>query len=180
MNKIKNLMAFGAFAVVMLCVPAIASAQWGNGGYNNNYNIKQNVKNLKNRAKDFERSVDRYDDRYDRRGGAWGNWGGGRSSDRLESLAEDFRKAADRLENKYGNGRNLNNSADEARRVLDIASQIDREIRSTRNNNLQSQWNAMRYDLNQVANTYGYNGNRNRRGDRNGNWRNNIPFPLPF
>ena len=79
----------------------------------------------------------------------------------------------------------MNNSADEARRVLDIASQIDREIYNSRGGrgNMQGQWNSMRQDLNVLANAYGYNNNnRNNRNNRNrnGNWRNNIPLPLPF
>ncbi len=195
MKRIKNLIAVSAFSLLVLGLPAVASAQWGggygnNGGYygNNGYNIKNSVRGLKDRARSFERAVDRSDDRYDRRNdrgwgnGNWGNWGGNGNPARLESLADDFRKATDRLEKKYGNGRNLNNSADEARRVLDIASEIDREIYNVRGGNIQNQWNMMRNDLNIIANTYGYNYNNrgNRRGNRNGNWRNNVPFPLPF
>ncbi len=80
----------------------------------------------------------------------------------------------------------MNNSDDEERRVLDIASQIDREIYNTRGDgNIQNQWNSIRQDLNVLADTYGYNYNNrnnrnNRNRNRNGNWRNNIPFPLPF
>ncbi len=202
MNRIKSLVAMSAFSLLILGLPAIASAQWNggyggnnNGGYygNGGYNIKSNVKSLKNQAKRFEDAVDRYDDQNDNRNnrGGYGGWGGGygnnRNSDQLENLADQFKNAADKLEDKYGNGRNLGNSADEARRVLDIASQIDREMYNTRGNGvIQNQWNAIRQDLNMIANAYGYNGynngnpNRNNRNNRNGNWRNNIPFPLPF
>ena len=203
MNRIKSLVAISAFSLLILGLPAIASAQWNggyggnnNGGYgNNNYNIKSTVKNLKNRARSFEKAVDRYDDRQDDRNddrdnrGRWGNWGGygnndNNNSQNLENLADQFKNATDRLEDAYGNGRNMNNSADEARRVLDIASQIDREIYNTRGGrNVQGQWNSMRQDLTVLSNAYGYNNNnRNNRNNRNrnGNWRNNIPFPLPF
>ncbi len=207
MNRIKGWVAISAFSLLILGLPAIASAQWGgygnggygnggygNGGYGNNgygYNIKSSVKNLKDRAKRFENEVDRYDNnngRYNR--GGYGGYGGyGNYSGNLERLANQFKDATDRLEDVYGNGRNMNNSADEARRVLDIASAIDREMYNARGNgSLQNQWNSMRGDLNTIANAYGYNGgynnNRypgnNRNNRRNGNWRNNFPFPLPF
>ena len=54
-------------------------------------------------------------------------------------------------------------------------------------NNIQNDWDRIRQDLNVLANAYNYNNNnrnnrnnrRNRQGN-NGDWRNNIPFPLPF
>ncbi len=188
MNRIKNLVVTSALSLLILGLPAIASAQWNGGGYGgnnggyyggNNYNIKSTVKNLKNRANNFEKATDHYDARNRDRG-----WRGGynnNNADNLENLADQFKKATDRLENAYGNGRNLNNSSDEARRVLDIGSQIDRVIYNSRGGNVQGQWNSIRQDLSVIANVYGYNNNnRNNRGNRNGNWRNNIPFPLPF
>lgn len=214
MNRIKGLVAISVFSLLILGLPAIASAQWGgnggygnggygNGGYNNRYyNMKSTIRNLKNKAERFEDAVDRYDDnngRYNR--GGWGNGGyGGYGNGRyggygnggygnvgdLERLADQFKKAADKLEDAFGNGRNLDNSEDEARRVLDLASEIDQRIYNLRGRgNIQGQWNSMRQELDSIADLYGYNGynnypNRNNRRNRNGNWRNNIPFPLPF
>ncbi|HMQ02531.1 MAG TPA: hypothetical protein PKD26_01265 [Pyrinomonadaceae bacterium] len=187
MNKLKWLVATSALSLLILGLPAIASAQWnggyGNSGpYNSNYNLKPTVKNLKEKAKSFERSVDRMDDRWnDRRSGPWGQGNNSQSLRNLERLSTDFRKAADELEKRYGNGRNLNNSAPHARRVIDIAMQIDREINASRGRgNLQGQWNSMRHELNMVAHVYGYNPRGPGRNDRGGNWRNNFPFPLPF
>lgn len=210
MNRIKGLVAISVFSLLILGLPAIASAQWGgnggygnggygNGGYNNRYyNMKSTVRNLKNKAERFEDAVDRYDDnngRYNRGGwgnggygnggyGGYGNGGYGNVGD-LERLADQFKKAADKLEDAFGNGRNLNNSEDEARRVLDLASEIDQRIYNLRGRgNIQGQWNSMRQELNSIADLYGYGynnyPNRNNRRNRNGNWRNNIPFPLPF
>jgi hypothetical protein len=207
MNRISKLAVFGAFAVMFLALPSIASAQWypggnggyGNGGYGNgrnNRDLRATVQNLKNRARNFEtatnRVEDRRDDRDDRRDnrGPWGNRNGGwnnRGGDygRLEDLADSFRRATDRLEDAYGNGRNLNGSRDEARRVLDIGNQIENELRNLRGNrNLERQWSQIRYDLNAISNVYGgyygNGGNNNRYPNRNGDWRNRIPFPLPF
>ncbi len=183
MNRLKGLVAISAFSLLILGLPAIASAQWNGGGYGgyggNNRNLQSVVRNLKNRAESFERAIDRYDDRRDNRNnrGGWGNnnnYGGN-----LESLADQFKDATDDLEDAFGRGRNMNNSADEARRVLDIASRIDQELYNGRRGgggNLQGQWNSMRQELDVLANAYGYNNGRNNRRNRTGGWRNNFPF----
>lgn len=185
MDRIKNFVALSAFSLLVLGLPAIASAQWNGGGYGGygngsyNRNIQGNIKNLKNRAKNFERLTnrieDRRDDRDDRndrygrngRNTPWGNvgWNNGGNIGRLEDLADRFKDATDDLEDSYGRGRNLNGSRDEARRVLDIAGQIDREIYNGRSNRqLQNEWNRMRQDLNVVAQVYGNGGYNNRNG----------------
>jgi hypothetical protein len=93
MTRIKTYLAVAAFSLLVLGLPAIASAQWrdrdddynrggygnggyGNGGYgNNNYygNIRSTVQNLKIRAKNFERLTDQ-SGRYG--GGGYGGYGG--------------------------------------------------------------------------------------------------------
>lgn len=204
MNRISKLFAVSAFALMLLALPAVTSAQWGGrnrdddyyGNNRNNRNLRATIQNLKNRARNFETATNRVedrrddrDDRYDR--GPWGNRNGGwnnRGGDygRLEDLADNFRRATDRLEDAYGNGRNLNGSRDEARRVLDIGNQIENELRNLRGGrNLERQWSQIRYDLNAISDVYGgYYGNggynNNRYPNRNGDWRNRIPFPLPF
>ena len=79
MTRIKTYLAVAAFSLLVLGLPAIASAQWrdrdddynrggygnggyGNGGYGNNTyygNIRSTVQNLKIRAKNFERLTER-------------------------------------------------------------------------------------------------------------------------
>jgi hypothetical protein len=183
MTRIKNLIAISAFSLLILGLPAIASAQWPSGGYGGgyygNYDIRSTVRNLHNRAKSFERSVDRYDGRYnDRRSrGGWGGWQNTSYNDSLEILADRFEKASDDLRRAYGNGRNLRNSADEARRVLEIGSRIDRMIGSSRGGGyLQNQWGAIRQDLRVISDAYGFNSGRNRR-DRGG-WGGSDWFPF--
>lgn len=195
MNRIKSFIAISAFGLLILGLPAIASAQWnggygrnggyGNGGYYNNGNLRSAVRNLKDRAKSFEKAVDRYDDRRDDRDdrGRWGGWGNNNRyySGNLENLADQLKDATDDLEDAFGRGRNLNNSESQANRVLNIASMIDREIYNTRGGgNLRSQWNSMRRDLDVIADAYGTNGSyrSNRNRNRNGGWINNFPFPF--
>jgi hypothetical protein len=195
MNRIKTFVGIAAFSLVVLALPSVASAQWGGNGRNddyygnnrNNRNIQATVRNLKNRARNFERAVDRYDDRdNNRRNGRWGGGGWGNNSGNLEGLANSFKNAADRFANEYGRGRDLNNSADEARRLLDIGRQIDQQLYSGNRggNQLANEWSQIRYDLQVVADVYGYGGYNNRnpngRNRNNGDWRNRVPFPLPF
>ncbi len=180
-----------ALALFVLALPDVASAQWRDRdrdddyyGRNDNYgnrrynrNIRGTIQNLKNRARNFERRLDRIDDRRDDRYNRRDRF------DNLEELADRFARATNDLADEYGNGRNLNGSRDEARRVLDIGSQIEsymyRGGRGGRNGS--NEWNQISYDLRVIADAYGldyYNdrGNRNRNGD----WRNRVPFPLPF
>lgn len=178
----------------------------GNARYHRN--LRATIKNLKNRAKNFEKATNRAEDRRDDRDDRWGNrgrrgdrdrwgnrgpwgsrnggWYGGGSFGRLEDLADSFRRATDRLDDAYGNGRDLRRSRDEARRVLDIGNQIENQLRGLRGDrNLERQWSRIRYDLNTISDVYGrgYYGNGrypNRYPNRNGDWRDRLPFPFPF
>jgi hypothetical protein len=196
MTRINKFVALFAFALMAMVLPSIASAQYNggygypgggygypNGGYGNggyNRDIRGNLDNLKNRAKDFEHQVDRGRDNY----GSWGRRG--TDDRRLRELADQFTDATKDLRNDYGRGRDLSGSENEARRVLDIASQIDNELyRSGVNRDAENQWNQIRYDLRVVADTYGYNGGYNNRypnnrypNRRSGGWGNNLPWPF--
>jgi hypothetical protein len=197
MKRFTTIASMFALALVVLALPAIASAQYrdrdrdddyygrnnrnddyNNGGYRNgsyNRNIRGTIQNLKNRARNFERRLDRIDDRNNDRYGRNNN-----RYDNLEELSDRFSRATNDLADAYGNGRNLNGSRDEARRVLDIGSQIENALyRSRGNRNAASEWSGISSDLRVLSETYGlgnYNGGRNRNTD----WRNRVPFPLPF
>lgn len=206
MNRFKSLVAVFAFALLVLSLPVIASAQWRDNNRNNrnddnygnnrsNRNLNATIKNLKNRSRQFERRLDRELDR--------SRVDGTRREDRINQTASDFARAADRLDKEYDNRRDYRNSQDEAQRVLQLGSQLDRALsRGRLNNNIQSDWNRIRQDLRILSNAYGgnYNNddyrnnrrnrdddydddddyNRNNRNNRNGDWRNRIPFPFPF
>ncbi len=209
MNRLRNTIAFFAFALLILGLPSFASAQWDNnrnGGYgnrNSNRNLQSTVKNLKNRSSQFERRLDRELDR--------SRYDGRQREDRVLQLAQNFQDATERLDSAYDNRRDYNNSRDEARRVIDLGSQLDRAVSRLRiNSNISNDWNRIRQDLQVLANAYNsnynnrrsnrnddydddddYRNNRNNRNDRNDDynrnrrrnnvdWRRAIPFPLPF
>ena len=200
MNRFKNLIGVLAFALLVLSLSAVsASAQrrddnddddyYRNERRNrrddddnrngNNRNLKSTIKNLKNRSQQFERRLDRELDnsRYNDRN----------REDRINQIAEDFANAAENLDDQYDGRGDYQNSNDEAQRVLQLGNQLDRAFQRTRlNGNLQNDWNRIRQDLAVLANAYNYRNNRNnrnnrnRQGNSNGDWRNRIPFPLPF
>lgn len=189
LKNLKGTIAIAAFALAVMALPTVASAQWrdrdrnddyyGNGNYNRN--IRGTLENLRNKARNFERTTNQIDDRRDNRNDRWGrndrgNWGGNRGNvSRLEDLADNFKKATDKLRKEYGNGRNLNGSRNEARRVLDLGQQIDQEMRRIRvNRQAQNEWNRIRQDLNVVAQVYGYNNRGNFPRSNTGG------FPWPF
>jgi hypothetical protein len=198
MTRFKNLIALSAFSLLILGLPAIASAQWrdrdrdddnNRGGYGRNngrYNqLDSVIRNLENRARRFEDQMDRADNNN-------GNYGRrNRNSDNLEELSDRFVNAAKRLDNEYDDRGDFNRSRDEAQRVLDVGSQISRSLSRSRggDNYLYNEWNGIENDLRIIANAYNlrYDGgndrnNRNNRGNgRNnggGGWRNNFPFPF--
>lgn len=175
MNRIKNLIGIAVFSLMVLALPSVASAQWRdrdygrNGSNNTGYygNIRQNIQNIRNRAKTFERLANRNDDRWGRNNGNYGN--------NLDGLARSFRSAIEDLSRAYNNGRNQNRSDDEARRVLDIGSQISQELyRSRSGNDMRYEWNEINNDLDVIAAAYGYNNDGRYRNNRNRNGR--FPF----
>jgi hypothetical protein len=178
--------------MLILGLPSLALAQWRdrdddyygrngsygrNGNYDNGY-LRSAINRLRNNSREFSRRLDRELDnsRYNNRN----------REDQINQLARDFQNAASRLESRFGNGRNMNNSAGEAQQVLSIGSQLEREISRLRvNYSIQNDWNVIRQDLRTIGDAYGYN-NRNYPNNypnnrrTNGSWRDRIPFPLPF
>jgi hypothetical protein len=181
-----------AAAVLALALPAAASAQWGRNpddrgyGRNDDRGLRDSVHRLDRLAKDFERDMDRALDH--------SRANGSRREDQVNNQIHQFRDAVGDLKSSVGNGRDLNRSSDEARRVLQEADGLDRFARRS------SQWSQIQQELRYISNVYGfrYNGGygrdddwrrdddyrrnddrrRNDRNDRNNNdWWRRIPFP---
>ncbi len=171
--------------IVAFALPGTASAQWGRGRDRDNYRryderaLRDSVHRLDRLSKDFERNIDRALDR--------SRANGSDREDRINDNVHQFRDAVGDLKSRVGNGRDLNNSADEARRVLQEGQQLDRIARPRWfDNRLASDWSQIQRELRFIGDVYGFrfNGgygrdNDNRRRDRNrdDDWRRRIPFP---
>lgn len=124
--------------------------------------LREVARRIENRAASFQREVDRSLDnsRIDDTP----------REDRINERARQFREAAARFEDVAGDSDNMNSSRDEARRLLNEASQIERVLRRARLNSRGSgNWSQLRSDLRWVADFYGvgggdFNGGRNNRG----------------
>jgi hypothetical protein len=147
---------------------------YGNGSDNRNDDrrygnfdqrrLRESVKRLDNLSGDFQQHLDRALDRsrFDHRN----------REDRINDVAKDFSSATDRLRDRFDNGRNLNRSSSEARRVLQLGSQLDKFMQRVRlNGPVTTDWARIRQDLQVVASAYGFNfndfDNRDHRYDDN-------------
>lgn len=187
-----------AAAILALSLPVAASAQWGSrypqgrypdnrGGYGryDERELRDSVHRLDRLAKDFERDMDRALDR--------SRANGTDREDRINDQIHRFRDAVGDLKSRVGNGRDLNRSANEARRVLSEGQQLDRVVRRF-DNRSSSQWYQIQQELRFISSVYGfgYSGgygrdddwrrndgrrDRDRDRDRNDDWWRRIPFP---
>jgi hypothetical protein len=192
-----------AAAILALSLPAAASAQWGrspqdrypdNRGRYDDRGLRDSVHRLDRLAKDFERDMDRALDR--------SRADGTSREDRINEQVHQFRDAVGDLKSRVGNGRDLNRSADEARRVLERGQQVDRVARPRWfDGRMVSQWSQIQQELRYISDAYGfrYNGGygrdddwrrrndrndrdddyrrRNDRNNRDNDWWRRIPFP---
>jgi hypothetical protein len=188
-----------AAAVMALFLPLIASAQgnydWGRNrrdrdyddddyyGRNNRFAVRDSVRRLDSAARNLQRELDRELDRDDREDGT-------RHEDRLNDVARSFRQATNDLKNRVGDGRDLDRSAGEARRVLDLGRRLGNRIEHHFDNlRLRANWHEIQHELRLIGNVYGrdrgYGDARNdddryrRPRDRRNNneWWRRLPLP---
>lgn len=190
--------------IVAFALPGTASAQWGRGrdrdrgdyGRYDGRDLRDAVHRLDRLSKDFERDIDRALDH--------SRANGSQREDRINDQVHQFRDAVGDLKSRVGDGRDLNRSADEARRVLQEAQQVDRIARPRwYDNRLASEWSQIQRELRFISDIYGFRFNGGgygrdddyrrgrdddyrrrdddyrRRDDRNRNddWWRRIPFP---
>ena len=201
----RHTLKFSMFAATLLalCLPAIAAAQWGRypdnrypdnrypdyGRYDDRY-VRDSAHRLDRLAKDFERDMDRALDH--------SRVNGTRREDSINDLVHDFRRAAGDFKSRVGNGRDLNRSYNEARRVVQLGDQVERQARPRWfDSRLSSEWSQIRSELQTIEQIYGIRGGsrgrnddiyRDRRNDdiyrddrrnRADDWLRRLPFPLP-
>jgi ABC-type transporter Mla subunit MlaD len=139
--------------------------------------LRDAIKRVKNHSDDFQSHLDRALDH--------SRLDDSHREDQINDTAKEFRQAAVTLDNRFDAGRNLNRSASEARRLLQVGSRIDRLMGRNRFDvRAEADWVRIRQDLKSIANAYGFNwsefddrfyqrdDNHRNRNDR----RNNYPW----
>jgi len=213
-NLRKLTLSLLAVAILALCLPVLAAAQgtydpysrnrdYGRGadyrrdrGYDDGYGryddryLRDSIRRLDRLSRDFDRDLDRELDR--------SREDGTRHEDHLNADAKKFRRAVIDLKNAF-NERDLDNSADEAQRLLDAASHLeDMSSHHFYDGRLASEWSQISQELSVISDAYGIQGenhgenNRNRRRSsddyrrnddyrtnrsRNNDWWRRIPWP---
>ena len=178
MKSIKGILMTTAFAVVVMGLPAIASAQYGNGGYypnggygnggygnNGGYgDIRSVLRDLKDSSKALQNGIDSDLDR--------SRMNGSRREDDINRLAKDFRNAADRL-----NENSVSRQDDRLQRVFQLGSELQRSMGRVRMSGYtQNAWAAVQSDLRALSQGMGgYNNNRYPNSGNNYPNRNNYP-----
>ena len=129
--------------------------------------LRDLARRIDDRSRDLQRDIDRALD-HSRANGT-------NREDRINDQARDFRDAAARFRNVAGDSNDLYRSRDEARNLLDRASQMNRVLGRVRSDGrTQSDWNQLRSDLRRVADIYNlrFNDNGGFYGG-GGDWRRN-------
>jgi hypothetical protein len=190
-NRRFTLLTFAAVALATFIAPASAGAQtvwdrirdraeqqrdrdpdwgrnrrdddrYGRNGRLSDYDRRQLrdlARRIDDRSRDLQRDIDRALDH--------SRVNGTNREDRINDEARDFRNAASRFRDVAGDSNDLYRSRDEARNLLDRASQLNRVLNRVRNDGrAQSDWNQLRSDLRRVADIY------NLRFNDNGGWNN--------
>ncbi|MEO7658904.1 MAG: hypothetical protein ABIV48_04755 [Pyrinomonadaceae bacterium] len=206
MNRIKRLIAISAFSLLVLSLPAIASAQSRNRDRDHDnhdddyYSNDDRYRNNRNRNGGYD------DDHYGNNNGYNGNMrsvvrslkantrelqrhldrdldnsrhNGSRREDHVNQESRDFRNAVNRL-SESNNGPREN----DVRRVLELGRHLEQSLVSTGViNHVSQSWSRVRSDLRTLENGYNYNNNGrypDNRYPQNRNTRNNLPSWWPF
>jgi hypothetical protein len=168
-NRRRFIPTLMAAALIALFLPVIASAQWGNNdrwgrdrnnGRYENRTLRDAARRVDARSGDFQRHLDsaldrsRHDDT--------------RREDNINQIAAEFRHAASQFRNSVGDGRDFDRGANEAQRLLNLGSRIDRLVGRLRlDSRTRSDWSQIRQDLRVIGNFY--RGNYNNGGYGRGN-----------
>ena len=149
-----------AAAIMALCLPVLVAAQ-GTSGYpdygrngNGNYGryddryLRDSIQRLDRVSKDFEKDLNRALDH--------SRINGSRNEDYMNAQAHDFRRAVGDLKSRFGNGRDLNRSRNEAQRVLQQAQQFN-QLGGARafDNRVASDWSQIQQELRVISDAYG-------------------------
>ena len=140
----------GLSAVVMLLVvsgAADAQRREARGRLLTKAQVKEIVKRVENRVDNFVKNFDRSLDHSKLNGSSKEDW--------LNRRAKDLEKATDELRREFDRRDAWVENKDEVRKCLNIASDIDRNMRSYKFGRVaEENWARVRFELNTLADVY--------------------------
>jgi hypothetical protein len=111
--------------------------------------LREAVRRLVNHSRNFQTAIDNSLDR--------SKLDGTRREDRINYQAQNLRNASVELRDKLGDARNLDRSANEARRALEVGSRLDNFVsRGTVDLRSRAFWDQIRGDLRVISTAYGF------------------------
>ncbi len=151
MRKQFGSILLGVFAVVMVLTFAdVSNAQRrreSRGKMRSKAEVQAIVKRVEDRVDNFLKNYDRSLDRSKLNGTSREDW--------LMKRARDLESATDELAREFERRDAWAENKDEVRRCLNIASDIDKNIRTYRfGATTESNWSRVRYELNTLADVY--------------------------
>jgi hypothetical protein len=145
-----NLLVGSAALVMILSLADVSSAQRRRESRNrlmSKAEVKEVVNRVEDRVDNFVKNYDKSLDRSRLNGSSREDW--------LNKRARDLESATDELAREFQRRDAWVENKDEVRRCLNIASDIDRNLRNYRfGAGTEGNWNRVRYELNTLADIY--------------------------
>ena len=149
-KKLINTITFGAALLAMFMMFNTANAQFRRevrGRGVNKAQVKLIINRVEDRVDNFVRNFDRSLDR--------SRLDGSNREDQLNSRARALESATDELAREFQRRDAWAENRDEVRRCLNIATDIDRSMRTRRLGSVtENNWARVRYELNSLADVY--------------------------
>ena len=149
-KNLVNLFVGAAAVLMILTLADVSSAQRrreSRGRLRSKADVKQIINRVEDRVDNFVRNYDRALDRSRLDGSSRENW--------LMNRARDLERETDELSREFGRRDAWIENKDEVRRCLNIASDIDRNMRNYRYGSAaEANWSRVRYELNTLADVY--------------------------
>lgn len=135
--------------LVVLAIPVETNAQW-----NERYWRRYNKRQIEDMMKRLEESSDKFRDSFDR----WldnSKMDGSEREDRYNARVKKLENALDELRDDFDRKDNWWETREKVKEALDASRPVAQLMRNRHTKRgLESQWNAMRRDLNRLAATY--------------------------
>lgn len=181
-NIIGTILVVACIGFAVFINPIDTNAQ-GNLRYQNRYSkadVSRIISTLETSSNKFRRDFDKAMDR--------SRYNGTREEDRFNATVKDYENSLDRLRNRFNRNNSWWESKNEVSEMLRYAQPVNTMMNSISfRRDIERQWNAMRNDINTLADTFdlpglnggGWNGGPWNGGNNDGPWNGNGQMSSP-